>query len=475
MGRPTTACACGQQLQVVVAGRPPGHRLHARGRAQGRSSFTGSLARSARPDAPSSASVAPRGCNPSAEPSPARSRTFGRGRLPAASLRGLWRAAGPPEAGGVLGQVPGCAQPAPSNPVPGDARPGAPGIAREGAPAPGGGLAMRGFTLRRIVKGAARQLGYEIRRLPPSAAPTPAKRPFAETAAKILGESIATVLDVGARWAVDDWTANWYRIPPLGRLVGFEPDAVECARLNAGAGPGQRFVPLALGGTTGRRTLHLTHDPACASLYPPARIIDRLVWHSLMQKTGETEIPTIRLDEWARTANEPPIIFMKLDAQGAELEILQGAGEVLDGCLGLQVEVEFSALYEDQPLFADVDQFLRARGFSLWRLPLLAYCTERVLSNLSRSETHFFSGIPTVMAAGAGRLLVADAVYFRDYQTLEQSPAGVRAALLLASLLDAAEEHDGRDACLRHLHTVLRAWLSEAQLQALAETPGTRS
>jgi FkbM family methyltransferase len=300
--------------------------------------------------------------------------------------------------------------------------------------------------------------------------PSPVKRPFAETAAKILGDHTATILDIGARWAVDDGTESWYRMPPLGHLVGFEPDVSECAHLNAAARPGQRFVALALAGTTGPCTLHLTQDPACASLYPPAQAAARLVWRDVMEKTGEMEIETTRLDEWVRTANEPPIIFMKLDVQGAELEILQGAGEVLDGCLGLQVEVEFNALYQHQPLFADVDQFLRTRGFALWRLSRLAHCSERPLPSLTRSETHFYSGIATLIAAGAGRLFSADAVYFRDYQALEQSHAGVRAALMLASLLDAADEHDGRDACLRHLQTVLHPWLSEEQRQALAAT-----
>jgi hypothetical protein len=65
-----------------------------------------------------------------------------------------------------------------------------------------------------------------------------------------------------------------------------------------------------------------------------------------------------------------------------------------------------------------------------------------------------------------------DVRWIGDHQALEQSHAGVRAALMLASLLDAADEHDGRDACLRHLQTVLHPWLSEEQRQALAATRG---
>jgi hypothetical protein len=153
----------------------------------------------------------------------------------------------------------------------------------------------------------------------------------------------------------------------------------------------------------------------------------------------------------------------------------QGAGAVLDACLGLEIEVEFTALYQHQPLFADVDRFLRARGFVLWRLSQLVHYSERPLPGLTRSETQFYSDIPTLMTAGAGRLFWGHAVYFRDYQALEHSRAGVRSALVLAALLDAADEQYGCEACLRHLHSVLHPWLSAEQRQALAETLGARS
>jgi hypothetical protein len=53
-----------------------------------------------------------------------------------------------------------------------------------------------------------------------------------------------------------------------------------------------------------------------------------------------------------------------LDTQGSELDILQGSEHLLrTSILGLQVEVEFFPIYRDQPLFADVDNYLRPMGF----------------------------------------------------------------------------------------------------------------
>ena len=82
-----------------------------------------------------------------------------------------------------------------------------------------------------------------------------------------------TIADVGARWGA---TEAWFRLPGLARLIGFEPDAEECAQLNRQAGPHERFYPVALGKINGEATLHLTAHPACASLYPPSRaMLDR--------------------------------------------------------------------------------------------------------------------------------------------------------------------------------------------------------
>jgi hypothetical protein len=51
------------------------------------------------------------------------------------------------------------------------------------------------------------------------------------------------------------------------------------------------------------------------------------------------------------------------------LFILQGAVETIDKhVFGLEIEVEFVELYESQPLFSDVDRFVRKHGFQLFDL-----------------------------------------------------------------------------------------------------------
>jgi hypothetical protein len=62
-------------------------------------------------------------------------------------------------------------------------------------------------------------------------------------------------------------------------------------------------------------------------------------------------------------------LFFKNDTQGTELDILK-SGETLlrNSIMGVHVEVEFHQFYEEQPLFSDVDNYLRNLGFSLFDL-----------------------------------------------------------------------------------------------------------
>ena len=60
--------------------------------------------------------------------------------------------------------------------------------------------------------------------------------------------------------------------------------------------------------------------------------------------------------------------FLKVDAQGADFEILQGAREYLHTeCLGLQCELFTIPLYEQMTLLDEVAAWLAGEGFFLWR------------------------------------------------------------------------------------------------------------
>jgi FkbM family methyltransferase len=156
---------------------------------------------------------------------------------------------------------------------------------------------------------------------------------------------------------------------PRSRNLCFEVDEQLCARLNQTAVSGMEFHPFALGGRNGKRTFYTTAHPMCASLFEPdERWADLYYNLDVMRKTGSGSLDVITLEQFVTDKRIGAIDFIKADIQGAELEFLRGAGSALDSVLCVVCEVEFVPLYKDQPLFADIDSWLRSRGFMLHKL-----------------------------------------------------------------------------------------------------------
>jgi len=118
-------------------------------------------------------------------------------------------------------------------------------------------------------------------------------------------------------------------------------------------------------------------------------------------------VQTVSLHDYVRDNDIPGPDFIELDTQGTELEILQGAEEQLaSSLLGVRVEVEFSPMYRDQPLFADIDTYLRRFGFVLHDLSRHRYRRENFPRDL---ETR-------------GQLLYGHALYLKDPERLPDAP-----------------------------------------------------
>ena len=73
-----------------------------------------------------------------------------------------------------------------------------------------------------------------------------------------------------------------------------------------------------------------------------------------------------KLDTLVEQGIVPPADFLSIDAQGAELMILNGASNQLrNSVVGVFLEVEYQRLYENQPLFEDTKARLEKDGFRL--------------------------------------------------------------------------------------------------------------
>lgn len=91
----------------------------------------------------------------------------------------------------------------------------------------------------------------------------------------------------------------------------------------------------------------------------------------------------------------------------SELDVFQNALRVISGTLLIQTEVEFVELYKGQPLFADVDIFLRGTGFQFHAFNGFGGCRFNPPINNNAISRSF------------SQALWSDALYVRDWMKLD--------------------------------------------------------
>jgi FkbM family methyltransferase len=168
--------------------------------------------------------------------------------------------------------------------------------------------------------------------------------------------------DIGARWGI--WRP--FRKLPMPILkVGFEPDPAEAKRL-AESGAFDRVAPVALSGKGGTRTLFVAREPACSSICGPD--MDVIRQHSgseIFTTVRQVPLETITLQQAIEKFDLPNPDFIKIDVEGAELEILTGAQDIIRDCSGILFESSLAPLYLNGSLFGDVATHLLRQGFSI--------------------------------------------------------------------------------------------------------------
>jgi FkbM family methyltransferase len=217
-------------------------------------------------------------------------------------------------------------------------------------------------------------------------------------------EDLIRCIDVGAL-SIGEGKDPWVELVESGcaEVIGFEPIAEACERLNANQASGSiKYLPYAIGDGK-EHTLNITNVPMTSSLYSPDRETVDILHHlgELMQVVKEDAVSTKRLDDIPELGC---IDFIKMDIQGAELMALQNAVETMKHASVIQCEVEFVELYQGQPLFADVDTFLRSQGFCFLKF---TYTMGRPFKPLA------MNGNPNQSIC---QTLWGDAVYVKDFR-----------------------------------------------------------
>jgi FkbM family methyltransferase len=177
---------------------------------------------------------------------------------------------------------------------------------------------------------------------------------------------VTTVLDVGAN--IGQFGQSLRQSGYAGRIISFEPQSDAHLKLFALAKLDSKWTVAprcALGETAGELDINISDNSVSSSLLP---ILGDHVSNAPASRYVRTEkVPVIRLDDCELVpANET--IFIKIDTQGFEEHVLNGAPKLLARAAGLQLEMSIAQLYEGQADWLQLLHRAKKLGFVVWHL-----------------------------------------------------------------------------------------------------------
>lgn len=175
------------------------------------------------------------------------------------------------------------------------------------------------------------------------------------------------VLDVGAN--AGQFGRHLRAMGYRGRMVSFEPLAQPFRKLrfNTATFPNWQAVQIALGDRDETRTIHVAGNSQSSSF------LEMLPQHLAAAPKSAyvgTEAVTVRrldgvIDQYCGPRDR---VFLKIDTQGFEAAVLRGAGQSLARCIGVQLEMSITPLYQGELLLPELIGEMKERGFALMDL-----------------------------------------------------------------------------------------------------------
>jgi FkbM family methyltransferase len=179
------------------------------------------------------------------------------------------------------------------------------------------------------------------------------------------GISPNTVIDVGAN--VGQFTVACKKIFPDASVHSFEPlpDCAVKLKQNVATLRGVRVYQIALGERSGEAVFHVNSHRHSSSVLALGERHRRAFPHAREMRTINVSLSTLDL-EMKSIALEGPVL-LKLDVQGYEPQVLEGATETLKRVDYVILEASFCPMYEGEKTFMEIARWMEERGFEFLR------------------------------------------------------------------------------------------------------------
>jgi len=182
------------------------------------------------------------------------------------------------------------------------------------------------------------------------------------------------------------------RVRYRGALITVEPIPAMAQALGRrfANDPHWALVACALGEQPGRATLNVMHGHELSSLLAPSNAAsDKLDRQNQVKQKVEVQVSTLgTLMREHPLAQRARNIYVKLDVQGYELQVLRGAHDSLSRIVALQAEASVIPLYAGVPSYHELMREIESMGFQLSFLPAHNYTQ---IPDMIDFDCHFVS------------------------------------------------------------------------------------
>jgi FkbM family methyltransferase len=154
-----------------------------------------------------------------------------------------------------------------------------------------------------------------------------------------------------------------------GQILSFEPSSAAHRELLTVASDDPLWTVadrMALGAVTGEVEINIAANSLSSSILP--MLDTHLCAAPQSQYVQREQVPMHRLDDVLPEDTESRTIFLKLDVQGFEPQVLGGAAHTLSRTSAVQLEMSLVPLYEGELLLSQMCSTMNAKGFELWDL-----------------------------------------------------------------------------------------------------------
>jgi FkbM family methyltransferase len=238
--------------------------------------------------------------------------------------------------------------------------------------------------LKKIVKKLSRSLGIDLKRYNIQTSEA------AKMQRLLAYHNIDLVFDVGAN--IGQYAKLLRELGYSGRIVSFEPLSSAYSQLKAVSekDPLWEIAPqTAIGNQEGEIIINIAGNSQSSSALP---MLDaHLESAPESAYSGSETVKLSRLDTLAKDyiKSETKSIFLKIDVQGLEKQVLEGATAILPLVKGIKLELSLVPLYEGQVLFKEMIDIVEKLGYELYGIE------------------------PGFTAEKTGRMLQMDGIFFK--------------------------------------------------------------